>query len=436
MVRTVFVSHKVKEKAAAEEIRRILKLYSGEAFDVFVSENIKAGTDWSSQILDNLKKADWLLLLYTDPSEDWDWCLFEAGFFAGCSKDATEHRMICLHTTSVQPPKPLEKWQSVPVTDGTMLEKFIKDLYSGINPELVNSPRQLQSVANEIAGAFSLEVKRKTRTHWYTKYVTLSVNRVQAEELQQTGRVPPGVLCGQKGSESLDIFGHGQEECDFGTLEQGLDTHYKEMWLKAFGEALRAAILTRTPIPRIPIMYSPSSQNDYYVVLHSLNRFSDGSAEFFLLFIEKMPENEKDQGPQLQTLGNMLKLGREFRWEILTKFHRELLVLKQRRDSQEKIKECLERLGWSMDWIVGEAQRLNILTAKDVTDAFKNEDSVRELSEALDTVWPGLFRSIREGIARTDIDVVLTALTGMLRATKQYLIHAAGRYQELLKEMP
>lgn len=434
MPRRIFISHKVKDRVAAEKIRSALNLYGAGNLEIFVSERIKAGVVWNEQILTNLQKADWLILLYTDPSEEWDWCLFEAGFFAGCAKGA-EARLICLHTTDVPPPTPLQRWQSVPVTDGIMLETFLKDLYSGINQELIDSPETLRNLADKIAGAFSLEVRRRIRSNWNTQYVTLSMNADQIRELQSTGIVPVSTLCGSKEGESLDIFGHGSEECTMGTLGQGLDIHYKELWLKALGETLRAASLNRKPIPRLPVLYSPSSQRDYHVLLHCVRRFSDGSSEFYLLFIEKLPEDEDEQGRELQSLGNMLKLGRTFRWKILTKFHRELSVLKQRRGPQAEIKECLERLNWSMDWVIGESKRLDILTTDDVTNTFEDEKVKQDLSDALNNVWPRLFLAIREGIANADIDKVLSALSEMLRANKQYMIHAAGRYQELLKRM-
>ena len=434
MTRRVFISHKVKDKTAAEKIRSALSLYGGGNLEIFVSERIKAGVRWAEQIWDNLHKADWLVLLYTDPSDEWDWCLFEAGFFAGCSKGA-ESRLVCLHTTDVPPPMPLQEWQSVPVTDGTMLENLLKDLFSGINRELIDSPETLQALADRIAGAFSVEVRRKTKSDWYTQYITLSMNAVQRKELARTGRVPAEALCGMMEGESIYIFGHGTEECTMETLEQGLQAHYKEIWLKAFGDTLRAASLNRRPIPRIPPLYSPSTQKVFHVILHCVDRFSDDSLAFYLLFVEKLPENEETQGRKLRSLGDMLKLGRAFRWKIMTKFIRELSVLKARKNVEEEVKECMERIGWSLDWVIGESQRLDILTTDDILDLFKDEEVKKKLSHSFEVVWPELFAAMREGIENRDIEKVLATMTRMLQANKEYLILAAGRYQELLKEL-
>ena len=96
----------------------------------------------------------------------------------------------------------------------------------------------------------------------------------------------------------------------------------------------------------------------------------------------------------------------------------------------------MERLNWSLNWVIGESQRLDILTAEDVIDTFEDAGVKKELSDSLEKVWPGLFLAMREGIENADIGKVLDTLSGMLRANKQYMIHAAGRYQELLKAMP
>jgi hypothetical protein len=435
MSRKVFISHKAKDKTAAEKIRREISLLGSGNLELFVSERIRPGTMWAPQIWDNLKKADWLFLLYTDPSEEWDWCLFEAGFFAGFATEK-EGRLVCLHTTDVPPPMPLQGWQSVSITEEDKMENFLKDLYTGINQELINSPDKLRGLADRIAEAFSLEVRRKLDSIWDTEYVTLSMDKAQLEELDQTGRVPGGAVCGLKNDESLDIFGHGTEECTMETLEGGLNTNYKEMWLMSLGDTLRAANQKKRPIPRIPSLYASALKKDFHVVLHCVDSYSDGSKEFYLLFVEKMPENQDAQGRQLRFIGDMLKLGRKFRWQILTKFHRELCVLKRRQHVEKDIEECMERLGWSMDWVIGECQRLGILMPEDVAAAFTDEDVRKTLLNSLVDVWPGLFNAARESIADSDIDKAVEALAGMLKANKEYMIHAAGRYQELLKEMP
>ena len=435
MLRRIFISHKVKDKEAVKAIKDALEIRGGNALEIFVSERIKSGVKWAEEIWGNLKKADWLLLVYTDPSEEWNWCLFEAGFFAGCTQNE-KGRLVCLHTLDVEPPMPVQGWQTVSVTDPTQLENFLKELFAGISQVLIDSPEEIRRLADSIAGAFTKKVRRKIKSDWHTQYVTLSMNAVQLEEFARTGRIPAQAQCGLKEGESLYVFGHGNEECTMSTLEQGLYELYKRMWLKSFADALLAASHNRRPIPKILPLYSPSSGKDYHVILQCVDRFSDGSSEFYLLLIEKIPENEHEQGRQLRSIGNMLKLGRSFRWKILTKFHRELTVLNRKTNAENAIRDCMVRLGWAMDWVIGESQRLDILTPDDIVDVFKDKEVKKILSHSIETVWPGLFTSIRTGIETEDIQKVLAVLKEMLNENKTYMVFAAGRYQELLKEMP
>lgn len=431
----IFISHKGKDKIAAEKITDALELYGATNLKIFISERISPGVHWAAEIYDNLKQTDWLLLLYTDPSEEWDWCLFEAGFFAASIVDP-KRRLICLHTLDDPPPMPLRGWQTVPVTDGNKMEKFLKLLFGEINPKLTESKNKLHELADLIAKAFQLKVRRKTKSKWFTRYVTLSMDAAQVKELIQTGRVSRDVLCGLKEKESVNIFGYGTGECTMEKLEEGLEEHYKESWLKAFGESLRAASLNKSPIPLIPILYSPSTQRDYHVILHCLHRFSDGSFEFHLLFIEKTPENEMEQGSELRRLGNMLKLGRAFRWKILTKFRRAISVLMQKKDKEKEIENCLEDLKLSMDWVVGESQRLDILTADDVVSMFEKAEDIREIGNAMEKIWPKLFEDMYAGFEDSDLTKVRNTIDEMLVANKDYMIRAAGRYKELMERLP
>ena len=218
-------------------------------------------------------------------------------------------------------------------------------------------------------------------------------------------------------------------------LEDGLEEHYKDAWLKALGESLRAASLNKTPIPRIPLLYSSGVERYYHVVLHCLRRFSDGSLELYLLFIEKIPENEMEQGQELQRLGNMLKLGRAFRWQILTKFLREISVLMQRKDMENEIEHCLENLRFSLDWVVGESQRMDILTGDDVVKTFEKEEDIQAIDDAMKNIWPQVFEDMYAGIGEKDLAKVHHALERMLEANKDYMIRAARRYSELMEKL-
>ena len=76
----IFVSHKSADKNLAQSIVTLLKGYMDNV-SFFVSEDIEKGEEWRANIETALKDADFLLLVYTDATYDWSWCLYEAILF-------------------------------------------------------------------------------------------------------------------------------------------------------------------------------------------------------------------------------------------------------------------------------------------------------------------------------------------------------------------
>lgn len=125
----VFLSHKVKEKGeAAEKMKTWLEGYAPEKLDVFVSPAIEAAKRWNAEVFKKLSEADLLILLYTDPSADMDWCLFETGFFAGVSQMKPDRGLMCLLPQGLSAPKPLEDWENVEATDDG-IKKMLRAIY-------------------------------------------------------------------------------------------------------------------------------------------------------------------------------------------------------------------------------------------------------------------------------------------------------------------
>ena len=46
-----------------------------------VRQDLSAGVDWNRQTKHNLAESHLLVLLFTTPALNWDWCLFEVGLF-------------------------------------------------------------------------------------------------------------------------------------------------------------------------------------------------------------------------------------------------------------------------------------------------------------------------------------------------------------------
>lgn len=433
--KSVFISHKSRDKEAAQDIRRLLMIPGGDSLHVFISERIEAGQEWSRQIRENLERADYLLLLYTDPTEEWDWCLFEAGFFVGRAKEK-HNGMICLHSTKHVPPKPLQQFQSIRVDEKDKLVDFLRKLFTGINRSLIESQEDIQNLADNVVKVLVEKTVKLEKSILKTDYITLHLGPSEVKGLQEAKRIPETVVCESQETESLKIFGLLRGECTMRSLDGGLEGHYKESWLKGLAETLSAASMKKDPVPPIPILYSKAKKREYHVILHRIDLFTDGSIKFFLLFIEKIREVE-DKDENVRMIGDMLTLGRKLRWKILMKFHREISVLRFRTHNERERRECLDSLRLAMNWVAGEATRLDLLIPEDVINAFEEPEDRKRIEEIVTQRWPGLADKLFRGmeIEKPDLDLVLGAIEGLLELNKEYMVVSAKRYQELLAKM-
>ena len=111
----IFISHKSKDKGAVRVIKAAFE-HRCRNMAVFAScdaESLLHGDRWSEVVHKELNRADWLVLLYTAAGENWEWCIYEAGYFAGrrtCEKTRT---LTVIHPPGVMIPPPLRAWQSV-----------------------------------------------------------------------------------------------------------------------------------------------------------------------------------------------------------------------------------------------------------------------------------------------------------------------------------
>ena len=122
----VFVSHKHDDHALAETVKKTLEGLSGR-IDCFVSgSDLSAGSDWNAEIRSQLAKSHLLILLFTEPSRNWDWCLYEAGLFTSLGV-AEDHSVVCLYHPQNPLPSPLKTLQGVPV-EVVPLQRFLSQL--------------------------------------------------------------------------------------------------------------------------------------------------------------------------------------------------------------------------------------------------------------------------------------------------------------------
>jgi hypothetical protein len=102
----IFFSHRHRDEPVTKEIISILHRHT-ENVRCFISEHIERGAKWRSAIAEQLKLSGFLVLVFTDPEEDWGWCLYETGFFDALSQLPGETRRIYSCTTLQRRRRPL-----------------------------------------------------------------------------------------------------------------------------------------------------------------------------------------------------------------------------------------------------------------------------------------------------------------------------------------
>ena len=184
---TVFISHKHEDHALALEVKKALEgLARPKLIDCFVSGiDIAAGMDWRREIRGVLARSHLLVLLYTTPSKNWDWCLYETGLYTSFDKAGNDDvsSVICLFSPGQASPSAIADLQGVPAkTD--KLRQFLNLLchetwrvsddwrQGALAPEA--KPKQVEEAARAIERAFRRS--GSTSTYFPCHRVVLSLS--------------------------------------------------------------------------------------------------------------------------------------------------------------------------------------------------------------------------------------------------------------------
>jgi hypothetical protein len=123
----IFVSHKHEDHALAVAVRDALHRLDDGRIECFVSGvDIAAGADWNRKIKSKLARSHLLLLLFTSPSQNWDWCLYEAGLFTRFDVEDVS-AIVCLFNPETGSPRPLANLQGV-AAEVASVERFLAEL--------------------------------------------------------------------------------------------------------------------------------------------------------------------------------------------------------------------------------------------------------------------------------------------------------------------
>jgi hypothetical protein len=153
----IFISHKMpQDTPLAQEIGEKLGLYAGERIKVSHAGQFPSGAEFRNNIEKELDEAHWLILLHTNRDADWNFCMFECGYFRAKMKSDDKARLIpmCQDVRFVS--DAVSEFSATQV-DLASITKLLKDIYIEepwkLHPRL--SENTLRQTAQDIVDAYS-----------------------------------------------------------------------------------------------------------------------------------------------------------------------------------------------------------------------------------------------------------------------------------------
>jgi hypothetical protein len=436
----LFISHKPEDAEAAHGIADAMQVLGQGRLSVFVSEDPPEGLDFFTTRLAKLAQADTLLLLYSDPSQDWNVCVYESGFFSGRSFPDRTRRLIVMHDEDVPLPHPLNRFQDVAVSKNHRMdiERFISQLFTepvrdGVEPisaEIMSD--RWKSFRTVLEDTIIDAVKGPQETKIFVSEIAIDVPEMSLKQNEEAKIINmPGDARVFADPASFALFGlrenpKGYAWADFyremdnasDNTQEWTDSLVSLMVTIAFSPKLLAS--TGLPLYR---SRQEANNRGYRPAVRSFRR-QKNMLSFRVTFVDLPHEVTLEESGAATTLAQALTLGRIFRWGVFWPFRKSLDSLEARlrlspnedmsvplaRDysrflentltayvegrnrgyQRDELTRCFEQNG-SRKTLEGLFKRWDVLLAgfKDLSDKFKHReagiDKARQMvNEAID----------------------------------------------------
>jgi hypothetical protein len=403
----IFISHKSKDFEKASAVERALRMFTDEV-QFNIAQNIPGGGDWSKWIKEKLSTSDILLLLYTDPTEEWDWCLYEAGLFTPLDSD-DYRRVICIYAQDSEPPRPLGLLQGVRATKAE-IRKLLRTLLMTneltphrppLRPGLEED--SLEAPAAEIARLFSPTVRRAVDL-----IPRLSVRVPHAASFEYDLPADANVELKAKAGEIVANL--LLESTTWGALRAAVPRQEGTFWLDELARAARVVAQGQKPAPISSTFRAATGGQIYRPVLLSVETKGDQPLLFSVGLVPEYAPETDFIGDESGRVFHLIRIATRFRWEILEPFMRRAQRL---RDDEDRQIFC-KRLKESILLIEAESERAGYLEQDNVIRAFEEPEDI-DLIEGLYEQW---YRDRADLMQAVD-DIDIARIVGKLKTLKQ-----------------
>lgn len=409
----VFISHKDEDKAAAFAVRDELRKFSGD-LDFFISgENIPEGEDWKAKLRQELKDSGLLLLLFTEPTKKWDWCLYEVGLFTSLDEEEDEP-VVCIYNPDGEPPAPLVTTQGVPATVpeiSQFISRLIKttDITGRDRPLNANvTDDQIMRAADRICDHFLGNIN----TYYACHRVQLELP-MDAGELEE---IPPESRITSASDTTMRVFGRVPGTATWGELVQA-HVEADAAWLKEINRVFRAACSGQVSPPTTQTFYADDGARIFRPELYRLDTKGRTPVAAVIMLTEEVTP-AKVGGPVF----NRLRIAERYKTEVY-----DLIKAGAEPLTDEYVANLME----SFELIHAEAKTLNVFEDETLRTSFPDQamqDELRRIGEE----WEAADKELRAAKNARDNNRFRVALQQLDSVNDRYRAIVAKRYSKLL----
>jgi hypothetical protein len=323
----VFVSHKSDDARLARSIVELLKSEMDNV-SFFLSEDIEKGDVWREEIVKTLKEANCLLLIYTDSSYDWSWCLYEAILYDELveAPDPENHKLYCIHYPDSPPPDPLQKLQTVKSTNDDISE-WLANFYKTTGQS--DAFRSLEATSSKLGDLMRNASKKCATTDLrpsirifpaWSKDGKQTPNWTQLAAIPRNLPLADSVVEADVSSASQLGFGLKPDRMNIVDFLKRLDTEGSDVdrpWVSQFLQSLQATLEGRIADQNVVFFWSVSGRI-LRPIIDSITRSANGlDCSCKVVFVDAFSAPPAKNPSPLQLLANGLRLAVRTRIEVL-----------------------------------------------------------------------------------------------------------------------
>jgi len=330
---TLFISHKREIGRQVLHLSEELESLGKGKLRVFSSEQLPATAEWRPEVIKKLQQSNWLLLLYTDPTTTWDWCMYETGFFDSHQCLWGGRNLTVMHRHDDQVPNPVLSWKSVAIDpEKPMAEdgagSFIDLLYGALDSKIQIPSVFRNGLIDRLVDLFRHEHER-ARLEQHIPELQLGFENAEFEQLRESGEIP-GTAAVEHVRDVAAVFGMGKIGDTWSEFlarlgkpdPRDLISVGIERWVNDLGRELKHVANDRLDcgLPALRSNHTVYRPNVLGIEVAPERATTAGRRWIRIVFTEIPPSFYPRYDGELGSICCLMHYGHLFRWGILSKY--------------------------------------------------------------------------------------------------------------------